>query len=81
MMRKKVAVGEQLASGPSAVLLNVEEVARALSCSPRHVRRLADAGTMPRPLKLGSLVRWRKADIEKWLGDGCLDLSKRRGAK
>ena len=34
----------------------IREVAHLLNCSPRHVRRMADTGKMPRPLKIGTLV-------------------------
>ena len=54
-----------------ADLLNVGAVAEMLDCSTRHVLRLADAAKMPRPIKLGSLARWRRSDIEKWVADGC----------
>lgn len=53
------------------LLIDVEEVARLCTCSTRHVRRLADGGKMPAPLKLGALLRFRRADIEAWLADGC----------
>ena len=52
-------------------LLDVNAVARFLSCSARHVYRLADSGRMPRPQKLGALVRWDRLELEKWLADGC----------
>ena len=52
-------------------LLDVNAVAQFLSCSTRHVYRLADAGRMPRPRKLGTLVRWDRQELEKWLADGC----------
>ena len=52
-------------------LLDVKTVARILSCSARHVYRLADSGRMPRPQKLGALVRWDRIELEKWLADGC----------
>lgn len=52
-------------------LLDVQTVATTLACSTRHVYRLCDAGRMPRPLKLGALVRWRKDDIDKWIESGC----------
>jgi predicted DNA-binding transcriptional regulator AlpA len=31
------------------LLLTVNEVAKLLSCSPRHVYRLCDGGLMPKP--------------------------------
>ena len=52
-------------------LLDVRGVARQLGCSVRHVYRMSDAGRMPRPLKLGQLVRCRRAAIDKWVQDGC----------
>ena len=52
-------------------LLDVNAVAQLLSCSTRHVYRLADSGQMPRPRKLGALVRWDREELEKWLSDGC----------
>lgn len=52
-------------------LLDVQAVAHLLDCSPRHVNRLSDAGMMPPPVRLGSLVRWDRLTIEKWIRDGC----------
>ena len=52
-------------------LLDVAAVAALLSCSKRHVCRLSDGGCMPRPLKLGSLVRWQRTAIHQWIKNGC----------
>jgi excisionase family DNA binding protein len=52
-------------------LLDVRAVAGLLGCSVRHVYRMADGGRMPPPLKLGALVRWRRAELERWLDQGC----------
>jgi excisionase family DNA binding protein len=53
-------------------MLSVDDIAKDyLGCSSRHVRRLADVGRMPRPIKLGSLVRWPRSVIEQWIADGC----------
>jgi len=54
-----------------AALLDVHAVAALLSCSTRHVYRLADAGRMPPPVKLGALVRWPRRSVETWLAEGC----------
>jgi predicted DNA-binding transcriptional regulator AlpA len=54
-----------------AELLNVEAVARLCSCATRTVYRLADAGRLPRPLKLGGMVRWRRGEIVDWIAAGC----------
>lgn len=52
-------------------LLDVRAMARLLDCSIRHVYRLTDSGRMPRPVKLGSLVRWDRAVIGAWIAQGC----------
>lgn len=54
-----------------ALLLSAKAVASLLSIAPRSVWRLRSAGKMPRPVRLGGRVLWRRADIEKWVGDGC----------
>jgi len=55
----------------ASILIDVRAVAAILGCSPRHVYRLSDSGRMPRPLRLGGLVRWNLLDIEKWIDSGC----------
>ena len=57
-------------------LLDVNAVAALLSCSKRHVQRLRDGGKIPRPVKLGSLVRWPRAEIEQWIADGCPEVAR-----
>ena len=52
-------------------LLDVAAVAEMLGCSARHVYRLSDAGRMPAPVKLGSLVRWSAVAIREWIDQGC----------
>ena len=55
----------------TSVLLTVKEVAEMLGLSERTVYRLADSGTMPRPVKLGAAVRWRRSELEEWIEEGC----------
>jgi excisionase family DNA binding protein len=57
-------------------LVGIDEVSHLLQCSPRHVRRLAEAGQMPQPLRVGGLVRWRRSEIEDWISAGCPGASK-----
>ena len=54
-----------------AKLLDVRAVAARLDCSVRHVYRLSDAARMPKPVRLGSLVRWRADELDQWIADGC----------
>jgi excisionase family DNA binding protein len=60
-----------------AALLAVEEVASILDVSPSHVYRLADGGKMPRPVKMGALARWVRADLESWIAGGCKSIRNR----
>jgi len=53
------------------VLITAQQVGQMLMCSARTVRRLQAQGAMPRPLKLGALVRWRREDIDRWICEGC----------
>jgi excisionase family DNA binding protein len=62
---------DRQSNSSDAALMNVEDLSALLRCSARTVRRMADSGQMPRPVRLGSLVRWRRSDIDAWLADGC----------
>ncbi len=63
-MKPEIKLPTMGAALESPALLDVEAVARLLSCSTRHVRRLADSGRMPWPLKLGTLIRWKRSEVE-----------------
>lgn len=60
-----------LPAGSPAKLWDVDFVAQLCDCSTRHVYRLSDAGLMPAPVRLGSLVRWSQTAIEEWIAAGC----------
>jgi excisionase family DNA binding protein len=51
----------------SATLVDAKEIAGFLGCSPKHVRRLADQGQLPKSVKVGRLRRWPRQAIERWL--------------
>ncbi|QDT04212.1 Helix-turn-helix domain protein [Rubripirellula lacrimiformis] len=61
---------------PSDVAMSVDDVATLLQCSPAHVRRLADSGRMPRPFRIGRLVRWEPSAVRAWISDGCPKIRK-----
>lgn len=52
-------------------LLGVDELAELLNCCCRTVRRLCDAGKLPRPLRVGKLLRWPPNTIKAWVDGGC----------
>ncbi len=66
-------------TGSVSALLDVRAVAAFLRCSPRHVTRLAEAGRIPQPVRLGMLVRWSRAVIERWIEEGCPACDRREG--
>jgi excisionase family DNA binding protein len=71
-MNLKEDLASAVTDGHRSRLLTIEEIARdLLGCSTRHVRRLADSGRMPRPIRVGSLNRWPRAVIEAWIAEGC----------
>ncbi len=76
-MKKRIL---EPATEPTA-MLDVDGFAGLLRCSPRTVYRLADAGRLPRPVKLGALVRWRRAEIDEWLAAGCPPIRVARGGR
>lgn len=43
------------------------ELAQFLGVSPKHVRRLAEQGAIPKPVRLGRIYRWNKRDIEAFV--------------
>lgn len=55
----------------AGLLIDVKTTAKLLNVSERMVYRLADQQAAPRPVKLGSLVRWRLAEIIEWVDAGC----------
>ena len=63
--------GRDAGPGVLPAMLTVDQVAQALGCSPRTVRRLTDTGRMPPPVRLGALVRWPRGIVETWISLGC----------
>lgn len=55
----------------ATALVDVSQAAEMCCCSTRTIRRLSDAGLMPRPVKIGALVRWRQQQLLDWIEDGC----------
>ena len=59
------------ASPQGSSLLDVQQVAVMLACSPRSVFRLADAGRIPFGVKLGAMRRWDARQLEDFISNGC----------
>ncbi|MCE9564935.1 MAG: helix-turn-helix domain-containing protein [Planctomycetes bacterium] len=50
-----------------SAVLDTEQVAQLLQCSPNHVRALVRRGELIAPVRLGALVRWPRALVLEWL--------------
>lgn len=48
-------------------LLDAAGVARLLAISPRSVWRMADAGDLPPPIRIGRLCRWSRSAVVAWI--------------
>lgn len=52
-------------------LLTAKQVAGLVQVCPRTVWRLRSKGWMPEPIRVGGAVRWRRNEIDQWIGNGC----------
>jgi len=68
-------------AGGEPLLLSVREVAALLGVSTRTVYRLADDDRMPRGLRIGGVLRWRRAELDRWIASGCPDCRSPQGGE
>lgn len=54
-------------SAPPATLLDAAEFARQLGVNVRTLRRMRHEGGVPKPIQIGNVIRWRRADVERFL--------------
>ncbi len=64
---------KQASSTPQSLAISAKELARLLGVSLRQVWRLNSAGKLPKPLRLGGSVRWRRDEIVAFVEAGCPD--------
>jgi prophage regulatory protein len=60
-----------LPSGEPPLLIGAEVVAALTQRSVRSVWRDNAEGRLPRPLRVGGAVRWRREEIVRWVAAGC----------
>lgn len=65
------SVDEVSMSRRSEELIDAVKLASMLSVSARTLYRLRRRGYLPSPIQLGGSVRWRLAEIELWIAEGC----------
>ena len=64
---------KQASNTPQPLAISARELARLLDVSPRQVWRLNSTGKLPKPIRLGGSVKWRREEIVAWLGQNCPD--------
>lgn len=52
-------------------LINAEELARLMQISERTLWRLLSGRKLPQPVRIGRNTRWRLAEVEQWIEQGC----------
>ncbi len=52
-------------------LITAVQFAQLLNVSERTLYRLKSTGKLPNPIVLGGLVRWRVAEVHRWIDQGC----------
>ncbi len=52
-------------------LVSANWLAKYLGISRASLFRLRSAGRMPKPVRVGGIVRWRVEDVRTWVDAGC----------
>lgn len=52
-------------------MVNAASAAAIVGVSRRSWWRFVSDGKAPKPIRLGRCVRWRVAEIRKWIAGGC----------
>jgi predicted DNA-binding transcriptional regulator AlpA len=54
-----------------ATMITAQQLAGKMQISTRSLWRKLSAGLVPRPIRIDGIVRWRLAEVEQWIADGC----------
>ena len=52
-------------------LLTTKQAAELLACGKRTLTRWVEEGAAPAPVKIRGSVRFRRAELQAWIADGC----------
>lgn len=61
---------EKSRASEESALLSADQAAELLAISVRHLHKLNVSERLPRPLRLGRAVRWRRSELLAWLAAG-----------
>lgn len=62
-------------------LIDTAELAAMLAVSAKTVRRLVDSGRVPGVVRIGRLLRFRRAAVRQWIESSCLPPPARRAGR
>lgn len=65
---------------PAPLLVNSVEACQLLAISPATLRRYVAAGKVPAPLRVGGVVRFRRADLEAFVAQRAVNIDGRGAA-
>ena len=65
----KMASSSKMAPGFPPDFCSAETLAHRLDCSVSTVHSYVRRGLLPKPSRLGDLVRWRWADVERFIDE------------
>lgn len=63
------------------VLISAAEAARLIDCGERSLWRWSRSGVAPAPIKIGSAVRYRRAEVLEWIAAGCPRVDRKGGGR
>ena len=63
---------QESSSAREPLLITVDELAELLSVSTRTVWRRLSSGEIIEPIRIGSSVRWRLAEVKTCIEHGCV---------
>ena len=65
----------------NALTVNARQAAKMLNVSVRQLWRLNSTARLPKPIRLGHCVRWRKAELEAFIQAGAPNREKWEGIR
>ena len=69
---------ERSAADNDLTMISAEQFAGLLQVSKRTLWRLLSAQILLPPIRIGGSVRWRLADVRRWIDAGCQPTDSRR---
>lgn len=62
---------EQVNQTQQPLAVSARELSAMLGVSLRQIWRLNSTGKLPKPVRLGGSVKWRRDEIIAWLSENC----------